>query len=707
MKITLLLAIHNHQPVGNFDHVLEDSYQRAYLPLMRVLQGHRNIRITLHYSGILLKWFLRFHPEFIGYIKEMVERGRIELLGGGFYEPVLPAIPDEDKIGQIQKMRDFIKGQFGSTPQGMWLAERVWEPSLAKAIAEAGVRYTMVDDFHFKKSGLREGQLFGYYVTEETGKTIAIFPGSERLRYLIPFHPPEEAIEYLHTVYNQGGKMALMADDGEKFGIWPGTYKTVYEEGWLERFFALMEENSDWLITSNCSEYLKQEGPLGLIYLPTASYRELGEWVLPVDVIYEYEDLLKEIERRPDPERAKAFLSGGIWRNFLSKYPEANTLHKKMLYVSEKVHKIVESLELGVENKDELLDELWQGQCNDAYWHGIFGGLYLPHLRSALYHHLIKAEAMADNYLYSSQERLEVVERDMDADTYPEVLISTPYVNIYIDPDQGGTIYELDYKPIARNLMDNLSRRREGYHRKMDQIAAEEGKGVKTIHERMTIKEEGLSDLLYYDWYRRGSLIDHFLGPDTDLAGFKDCRYEEWGDFVKGRFGPKVIREGEGILVNMIRDGMVKNKAVFVSKSLKAIKNVSGFEISYEVTNRGHERLDMRFGVEFNFSLSAGKAPDRYYRIPGQVLREKDLSSIGEDTDIIEVSMVDEFLGISIKLASTEKALLWRFPIETVSQSEGGIERVYQSSVLFPHWHLRLEPGDLWTTSLSVMVEKI
>jgi len=396
-KVQLIFAIHNHQPVGNFESVAEDAYQKAYLPFIEVLKRHPGVRVVLHYSGILYQFFEKQHPEFLDMLRELVREGRAEILSGGFYEPILAVLPDEDKIGQVRMLTDHIRKKLGYDSRGMWLAERVWEPHLPRSIAAAGIDYVVVDDFHFKMAGLRDADLDGCYLTEELGGMVRVFPGSERLRYLIPFHPPGEAIEFLGTLRSpERSRLAVMADDGEKFGVWPETFHTVYEEGWLERFFSLLEQNSTWLETTTFADHAAKERPRGRIYLPTASYMEMGEWSLPTGTMADYNDACARVKEMPDGGRIRPFLKGGIWRNFLAKYPESNHMHKRMLMVSRKVQRVLEAPGGGprlTRESASMLDHLYQGQCNDAYWHGVFGGLYLPHLRDAIWRNLAEAEA--------------------------------------------------------------------------------------------------------------------------------------------------------------------------------------------------------------------------------------------------------------------------------------------------------------------------
>jgi len=380
-KVQFVLAIHNHQPVGNFEFVAEDAYQKSYLPFISVLERHPKIKLVIHYTGILYHFFEKHHPDFIDKLKTLSAAGRVEILSGGIYEPILSVLPDNDKIGQIRALTDIIRKKIGYEARGMWLAERVWEPHLSKIIADAGISHVVVDDCHFKMAGLHDDELDGYYITEELNSLVRIFPGSERLRYLIPFHRPEETIELLALLRSsERSRLLVMADDGEKFGVWPETFHTVYEEGWLERIFTLIEQNSEWLETTTFTGYLAKEPPRGRIYLPTSSYMEMGEWALPHRAMKEYEDAVAKVKNAPGFGILKPFIRGGIWRNFLVKYSESNHLHKRMMMVSQKVHDAVkisdgQDVKGNRVSTSRMIDHLYQSQCNDAYWHGVFGGL--------------------------------------------------------------------------------------------------------------------------------------------------------------------------------------------------------------------------------------------------------------------------------------------------------------------------------------------
>ncbi|MFW0860830.1 MAG: hypothetical protein AAGT88_01805 [Dethiobacter sp.] len=142
--IKLILILHNHQPEGNFPEVFERTYLLAYEPFISELERFPRLKVVLHYSGILFGWLQLNRPEFMARLRQLVSRGQIEMMGGAFFEPILAAIPDADKIGQLEKQTRFIRENLQVAVSGAWLAERVWEPHLAQPLAEAGISYTVV-----------------------------------------------------------------------------------------------------------------------------------------------------------------------------------------------------------------------------------------------------------------------------------------------------------------------------------------------------------------------------------------------------------------------------------------------------------------------------------------------------------------------------------------------------------------------------------
>lgn len=707
-KITFLFGIHNHQPVGNFDSVIEEAYVKAYRPFLDVLERHPGMRVALHNSGILLDWFAAHHPDYLDRVGALVKAGRVEAITAGYYEPILPSIPDPDKVGQIRRMNDWIRQRWGVEPTGLWLTERVWEPSLVKPLAEAGVRYIMVDDAHFLAAGADPDSLWNWWLTEDQGATVGVWPISKRLRYLIPFEPPEKTIDYLRELAAGGvDRVALLADDGEKFGVWPDTWRQVYELGWLDRFFELLEANRDWLDLKLPGQVVASRPPEGRIYLPTASYSEMMEWALPTPVQVDFHRFFDRLDHGAAPEAR--FVRGGFWRNFLAKYPESNLMHKRMLAVRERINGGA-----GAAEHAAALDDVWQAQCNCAYWHGVFGGLYLPHLRDGLYRHILSAEARLDQAEHGDRPFLRVERADLDRDGREEIRLVNRELGLLVAPARGGAIESLDYFPRRRNLSHGLTRRPEAYH---DALRAAAGGGdggggdddgsVKSIHDRVEMKEPGLDRKLFYDWYRRLSLIDHFLRDETVFEDFDEADYGEQGDFVEGVYEPAVKQSEREASLTLTRQGQVwvRGEAVPVAvrKTLRMANDGARLTVDYSVTPGGGAPAPLWFGVEFNFTLLAGQAHDRWVTIDGRPAEpEPWFAGRGESHGARAIAWHDDWEKMSLNLAWDRPADLWRMPVETISQSESGFERVYQSSCALPHWRIELAPGQVWRVSFTL-----
>jgi 4-alpha-glucanotransferase len=696
-KINFIFCVHNHQPVGNFDHIFEEAYQKSYKPFLDVVSAHPSIKISYHNTGILYDWFEEKHPDFLEKISRMTNSGQLELLTSGYYEPILAIIPDNDKVGQIQKHKEYLKKRFNYDAGGLWLAERVWEQHIVKQIAEAGIRYVVIDDTHFKYAGFKDSDLKGYFRTEEQGFMLHIFPIKKKLRYTIPFQPIPDTFQYLSEIATEDGlDIAVCADDGEKFGLWPETYNTVYTEKWLDNFFIELEQNLDWINVIHFRDAMDNINPQGLVYLPTSSYSEMMHWALPsAESFIEYDQFCLQLKKNNLFEANNQFVRGGYWRNFFVKYPEANHMHKKMMRVTQKYEQITTKKEY-----PEILDKIWKGQCNCPYWHGVFGGIYLTNLRYPIYKSLIEAEAMIDKINRKNDISVEVMDFDFDGSN--EVLVETSKFNVIYSLKNGGALYELDIKGINTNLLDILSRREEGYHKKLTDPNYESSEKSK-----IRFREGGLENLLFYDWYRHGSFIDHFFGDNVTLDQVYRSQYPEMGDFVNQPYKHEVVRIKDDVEVTFSRNGHIWYNGVHiplrVKKCFKFNQTSDEVITKYTIEKINDlESIHLKFGVELNFALLAGEAPDRYYVFPDKEIENKNLNSMGEVQNCNSFELYDEWQKMKIQVKMDKNANIMRFPLETVSLSEYGFERIYQSSVVIPYFDIELQDKFCFTITQKI-----
>jgi 4-alpha-glucanotransferase len=715
-KFNLVLLIHAHQPVGNFDEVMERTYELSYLPFVECVARHPRVRLGLHYSGPLLEWLAEKHPEYIQRVGALVSRGQVEIAGGGFYEPILVTIPYEDRIEQIRRLSSFIEDHFGKRPIGAWLAERVWEPQLPAALADAGVEYTLVDDSHFLTAGREIPELFGYYVSEECGKTVKVIPGLQELRYLLPFGSVEDSVAFLRkSAGDHVGGMACMGDDMEKFGAWPHTYDHCFRDGWLDRFFSAMEANHEWLEMVPPGEALATHAPLGRVDLPTASYTEMMEWVLPTSVRQKFHALLDEFSGRPDVKR---FLRGGFWRGFFSKYSESNLLHKKMLRVSSKLRtESARALKKGSKaatQRDNAITHLLRSQCNDAYWHGIFGGLYAPHLRTELWRELVRAETIADSLHHGAREYQAMTHLDFDADGREEIEITAPHFAAVVKPSDGGTLALLDFRPSAATLINSLQRRVEAYHSRL-QNAAQFAAKVASIHDQTLAKEPGLEKYLKYDRWPRNTFRLLLFAPGKTHAEFEALNLEESAAFAGGDYrlerstAEEVKLSIEAPLRQVVAD-VEPSHILRATKTLQFKNHERGFDVRCRIhlASKGSAAPEQSaigpaqftVGLEMVVNLLAPNAPDRYIEFAAG---RKPLEWSGA-VDGQCARFVDEWQNVAAQIEAPGANQLWISPIETVSESEEGFERVYQGSQILAVWNVTLDPAKPWSAETVLRV---
>src|SRR5438105_918078 len=268
-------------------------------------------------------------------------------------------------------------------------------------------------------------------------------------------------------------------------------------------------------------------------------------------------------------------MKGGFWRNFMVRYPEINTQHKKMLRVHDKIAEVRQALEqsgnMGLYD-DIGYEDLLRGQSNDTYWHGLFGGIYLTDVRARIYAYLIRAQQAAEHALYGDEDWIRPETTDFDCDSIQELLIEGNALNLYIDLADGGSIFEWDLRKHNYNLASTLSRRPEGYHQTLKDFedkrrAQAEAAGMSasggpagspSSQGEVRVKEAGLDRYLNYDPYRRGCMIDHFIGPGTTLEAFSKAKYDEEGDFIYGAYEAELEPVGSDVLhVILQRDGHI------------------------------------------------------------------------------------------------------------------------------------------------------
>jgi hypothetical protein len=668
--ISLLMGVHAHQPVGNFVSVIEEAHARCYRPFLRTLHRYPGFRFTAHFSGWLLDRLMDKYPQDMVLLGEMVARGQVELFGGGDCEPVLAAIPQRDRIGQINALTDKLSRHFGARVEGAWLTERVYIPTVVPSLADCGMKYVTVDDYHFLCVGMEAAALDGFHTTEEDGRCIDVFPISEHLRYRLPFSTAAEAVAYLESLAREGRRAAIYFDDIEKFGIWPETYDWVYNRKWLEQFIEGVLASS-LIRTETYHDFHARSTTSGIIYLPTTSYIEMNEWTLPAQAAAVYDGLVERERRDGHYEQTKPFVRGGIWKNFFMRYPEANWMHKRMLGLSDRLATLPPGGRTAA-----LTEHLYRAQANDAYWHGLFGGLYLPHLRRVVYSNLIALEAGLD----AIAPRPPLAAGDPDLDGVRELFLCNADAQAVVKLDAHAALCEFDAYGLSHNFGDVLTQRTEHYYRKMltAHETAHEGGGIASPHDRVAFKEAiGPAD----------------IGPDARPRRlFTDAWHRldgktVWPHYVAGEFKAPLMRAA---FVAPLDGGEVVKTITLAGRALRVgyrLRNVPGGRFSIEI-NLALPSCD---GYSGRYILADGS-------IPGGFGQELKLAAVSQ------LTLDDRILGGGLRLTASSPLDIEARQHFTVSQSEAGFEKIMQAACLTLSWPIDAVLQEL-TLSLEIAVD--
>jgi hypothetical protein len=439
--------------------------------------------------------------------------------------------------------------------------------------------------------------------------------------------------------------------------MWPGTHKWVIQQGWLRRFFEEIIKASADIEIVPLSHVVDTHSANRLIYLPTAAYQEMMEWSLFAEQGRIYEDLVKQAKKNNVWETQRAFLRGGMWDNFFAKYPESNLMHKKMLKISSLVRKYGEP--------GNSLRHLLMAQCNCAYWHGLFGGIYIASLRHAIYENLLRAETIIDEDRFADALwDLEICDYDLDGKE--EVLISGKKLNCCIAPHAGASVFALEYKPAAYNFSNILMRHPEIYHKDIletpGNMDSQKSSEPLSIHDIPHVSTEEYKELLVYDEYPKNSFLTHYLDSEPSIDSLLKENRVNTSQYTLTPFD--------------LIDSMESQDNLRLSFS--GMKDSVQIEKTYLYNPQGTIRLSHRIdanpddswiAIEWNIMILSENKPT----IEGKTIQE----GRGKyHSKKIELSDFDKKVNLVI-----ESEIPWDIysaPIECVSQRENGFEKTFQ-----------------------------
>lgn len=662
-KLKVILGSHNHVPFGSPGDCFESLYKLRLKPFLAALYRHPKIPAALHYSGVLLCWLEKAHPEFFMLLVELVDRKQVELIGGGFYEPMFPLIPLADKIGQVELLTTYLRKQFGKRPRGSWLPGMIWEQNLAGALQTSGMDYVFLEEDQFRAAGMRGPSAERPCLTEDQGKLIAVFPISGRLGAQAAHKSPKELFQALHTHPGsfEDRVITIFPDRFTSEGLGSGG-----EEEGINRFFEGFTDLEDLVDLTIPSRVLKYHRIAEKTYFPSSADRRIMYWAMDGNGRKDFAEL-ERMERRGELSGTASFISGAFPRQYLVLYPEANGIYSKMMYT----HLLINQLRGDKYRKRTAREELWKSQGCDAFWHVADGGIYRNSLRKAVYRSLLEAERITrEKGIFIPS----ILALDFDLDGDREFLFQGSEINAYIK-SEGAVIFELDFLPKAWNYLDTMARRKEPY----------------------------VADSVAVDGFRRSAFMDRLVPPSLTL---QDAAL---GHFSASRFCAReryelvsCDRSHQEACFRLAPGISGPYSSVELLKTYRLRKNV--LSVSYVLTNQGPHPERFNFIPQIDLSL-AGIGIDAQ-RI--RALRD----NAGEDVvlETQELRSIDELLiedrvnEVPLSLTSNLPFDLWLQPIRTRCRIDGATVDEYQSTCLMPIKSLVLASGEAWETQFTLKI---
>jgi hypothetical protein len=660
-SVSLILGSHNHIPYGIGDDEFEEVYNRKLRPFIVALNRYPKIPMTLHYSGVLLHWIERNHPEFFMLIVDMVSRKQVEMLGGGFYEPLLPLLPIPDKIGQVEMLTTYLRSHFNKRPQGCWLPALAWEQNMVGVLNTCGMGYTFMNEALYTAAGLSGEALYAPCISEDQGKLVTVFPLSDRLNAELKRKRPFDVVE----AFSDGvpaGQNRLAAVFPEFFFACPQAESSPEER--INGFFEDLSraESLAKVEFSSPGRLFKNLTGLAKAYFPSSTQERKYPAI---------NELCEEPEAASSAESAEA--GSLLSRQFLINYPESNGLYSKMMFT----HVLINQLRGDKSRKRTAREELWKAQGYDALCYGGGGGIYRNNLRNAAYKALLGAEKITrDKGVFIPA----VMNFDFDLDGEDEYLFQDEILNCYIKK-RGASVFELDYLPKSWNYLDTLARRRELAFGKLPSFSGPE------------------------DRYRRAAFADRLTPPGFAFAdalagrfgGSRLCAMEPYDLLELDKTRGKVLfrlppRAGEGPFENLELE-----KTYTLKQDMLTLR--------YRLTNRGDKPERGNFITDVDLAFP-GEGPlfQRIYA-PREERKEALAELPGTLPDTAAVELQDLKNEVIISLGSDRKFDAWINPIRTWCRIGGKMTDQYQSTCVSLVKKITLNPRETLETEFCLRMQ--
>ncbi|MCB9743200.1 MAG: DUF1926 domain-containing protein [Alphaproteobacteria bacterium] len=736
--LALILVLGQHQPPGTPDEALQDALRKLYGPLLAALLRNEDIKVSLHLSGPLLRRVSELQPNYIDILKSLVQRGQVELIGGGWGWAFLGDLPREDAVGQVRMHSDWLNRRLGGRPKGALPAEGVWESSLPEVYHRAGLSWALVDERALTPGDPPLG-LQGYYVTDTQGAALRLLPCSGSLSRLLARNPPTSFARSLARRAKAGAGAVVVSARVEHIALEVGPENFVR---WLGALLTLFRKQGHWLRTDTPSARLQRLPLAGRVYPADWVPPRVARWLLSSE---DAQRMLAYTERARQDAVTRAgppLPRSGSWRRALTQHEEANRLHKRLRMASAEAARLRRGIEASPGSIDperitalsEVRQQLYEAQSCDALWHGPEGGVCDAALRHEAWAAIARVEQRVSALLDGPERGVHFHIGDHDCDGFDEVLVRTPKLSAMVDPEAGGGLIELTVGRLPGNVLNTLTRREEPMHqalrrfstapalvdaddvtqpspeRSLPQIDddSDEESLITAIPEARD-EDEALYDELFVDQVPRAAFQDHFLGLPVRAEALQSGQHDERGDFWGAAYKLESCETDDAgtCSVLLTREGVVREgreeRLVRVLKRYLLRPQDGGLRVQYEVINRYNEPVSGLFAVELTLNLDGRRPEACALRVAGKPPHPADLP--GSWARAGQVELVDDHAGWAVTLSASTPGRVWHYPVRCVSRLGSSFTRRAQGTCLLMGWDLALWGAERAKIDLELRVD--
>ncbi len=710
---------------------MDRRFELSVEPLVRALEENDRLSLVVHLAGRLLEHAVAHRPQLLGRISALSQQGRLELLGGAFFSPVLGSIPERDAVGQLRFTANWLNRNINATPTGAWLPLRAWDPTLPSVFAEGGVKYTLVDDALFFGAGLRPGIVHGHFVNHRAGNSVSVFPIDGRLSRVLASAALPRAEQILDTTNHEhqgtGDQVSVVAFPGDD----------MVSSGRLAELVRLFSEQTHWLKTITLRRAFETFPTRGPVNLLTGADPTLAEWACTAEARERRRYLQFRLDQAHVWGMVRHHVDRVLFENFFIKYAEANHLHKRMLATSEvvdRLRKILNERQLTkrVSQSDaharkvleRACDGLWRAQSHAVFWHRGKGhaGVYDPALRIATTRQLMQAQRMVEKALGDpAKGGWWGVARDYDSDGNPEALVRTRELSAVVHAAEGGTLWELDLRRKVIPLQTALSPIEEPYDDALvgnevvlvdAELSREDRRSVPKTNPGVQPRRNRELERRRVDRVRRGAFQDHVLGPETTLATYAHRQFRGLGDFAEGRFELARIGEPEADApfgsVQVVRSGVAKDvdrtMLLRIEKEFRFDIERPRLALSHSIVNRSRDTATLWHGLEWTFGIPSGEELNLWATgFEGNTERTYQLIDGPQDLGTLTwLEIKDTETELAIVIETPEPVRVWWTPVTSVFETENGWHEMVQGQTLLLHRQLEIWGEETQSMELTI-----